>query len=195
MVFLLTGSHFVGEPSNYDFIDRHKSGILADTTSILCIEHIADNWPNSDRVETRGVFFEENPVVTSLYAGLLDRYGMYSTILFPTVTPLGVPTDAGPFSRHGFPVVSYISGPVYLFDVADTLERVPRDQLVPMTKLYIDFIENLNRYPEFMLNFNINALSILLTVFIFSPLVTIGFISRRRQRDNSTRQAHSSSER
>ncbi len=185
MFFLLTGSHFVGEPSNDDFIHRHRSGILANTTSILCIEHIADNWPYSDYVEARGVFFEENPVVISLYAGLLQRYGLYSTLLFPTVTPLGVPTDAGPFSRDGFPVVSYISGPVYLFDAADTLERVPRDQLVPLTKLYIDFIENLNRYPDFVLHFNLNTLAILLTALIFSPLVTISFISRpRREKDD-----------
>lgn len=188
MVFLLTGSHFVGAPSNDDFMHRHRYGILADTTSILCIEHIADNWPYSNYPEARGVFFEENPVVISLYAGLLQHYGLYITLLFPTVTPLGVPTDGGPFNREGFPVVSYISGPVYLFDAADTLERVPRDQLVPLTKLYIDFIENLNRYPDFVLRFNLNTLAILLTVFIFSPLVTTGFISRPRKQ-RKTRKA------
>ncbi|HIE16624.1 MAG TPA: hypothetical protein EYP71_00315 [Dehalococcoidia bacterium] len=182
MVFLLTGSHFVGGPSNEDFMRRHGDGILADTTSILCIEHVADNWPFSDYVEARGVFFEENPVVISLYAGLLQQYNLYSTLLFPTVTPLGVPTDAGPFSRHGFPVVSYISGPVYLFDAADTLERVARDQLVPLVKLYIDFIENLNRYPGFLLRFNLNSLTVLLIVFVFSPLVALNSASRPRGR-------------
>ena len=186
LVFLLTGSHFVGEPSNYEFIDRHRAGILANTLSIMCIEHIADNWPYSEYVEPRGVFFKENPVAVSLYAGLVSRYGLYRTLLFPTVTPLGVPTDAGPFSRVGFPVASLISGPVYLFDVADTLERVPHDQLEPIAKMYIDFIENLNRYPDFMLRFNISTLAILLTALLFSPLVAIGFIYRpRRQRDET----------
>jgi len=51
---------------------------------------------------------------------------------------------------------------------------------VPLTKLYIDFIENLNRYPDFVLRFNVNTLAILLTALLFSPLVTIGFASRRR---------------
>ena len=186
IVFLLTGSHFVGEVSNYDFIERHRTGILRDNLFVMCIEHIADNWPYSDYVEARGVFFKENPVAISLYAGLLPRYGLYSTLLFPTVTPLGVPTDAGPFSRAGFPVASLISGPVYLFDAADTLERVPRDQLVPLTKLYIDFIENLNRYPAFVLRFNVNTLAILLTALLFSPLVAIGFASRRREEKGET---------
>ena len=184
MVFLLTGSHFVGEPSNDDFIERHKRGILSDNLFSLSIEHIADNWPYSNHVEARGVFFKENPVAISLYAGLLQRYGLYSTLLLPTATPLGVPTDAGPLSNKGFPVVSYISGPVYLFDAADTLERVPRDQLVPLANLYIDFIENLNRYPDFMLRFNINALARLLTAFVFSPLVAIGFVARPRKQEN-----------
>jgi len=187
MVFLLTGSHFVGEASNDDFMERHRSGILADTLSIICIEHIADNWPYSQYVDPRGVFFEENPVVISLFAGLVPRYGLYRTLLFPTVTPLGVPTDAGPFSRAGFPVASNISGPVYLFDVADTLERVARDQLEPMAKLYIDFIDNLSRYPGFVLRFNINTLAILLTALLFSPLVTVGFATCPRRRKDETK--------
>ena len=184
MVFMLTGSHFVGEPSNDDFIQRHKEGILSDNLFTLCIEHIADNWPYSDYVEARGVFFKENPVAISLYAGLVQHYGLYSTLLFPTVTPLGIPTDAGPLNREGFPVVSYISGPIYLFDAADTLDRVPRDQLVPLAKLYIDYIENLNRYPDFMLRFNINALARLLTAFVFSPLIAIGFVTHPRKQEN-----------
>lgn len=187
LVFLLTGSHFVGEPSNEDFIERHGEGILANTISIMCIEHIADNWPYSDYVEARGVFFKENPVAISLYAGLVPRHGLYGTLLFPTVTPLGVPTDAGPFSRAGFPVASLISGPVYLFDVADTLERVAHDQLVPIAKLHIDFIENLNRYPDFMLRFNINTLAILLTALLFSPLITIGFATCPRKEKDKTK--------
>lgn|GEM_PF-726434 len=184
MVFLLNGSHFVGEPSNEDFIERHKGGILSQNLFNLSIEHIADNWPYSSSLEARGVFFKENPLAISLYAGLLQHYGLYGTLLFPTVTPLGVPTDAGPLSREGFPVVSYISGPVYLFDAADTLERVPRDQLVPLANLYIDFIENMNRYPDFMLRFNINTLARLLTAFVFSPLIVIGFISCPRKEEN-----------
>ncbi|MBM4446054.1 MAG: M28 family peptidase [Chloroflexi bacterium] len=184
MVFLFTGSHFVGEPSSDDFIERHKEGMLSDSLFYMCIEHIADNWPYSNYVEARGVFFKENPVAISLYAVLLQRYGLYGTLLFPTVTPLGVPTDAGPLSREGLPVVSYISGPVYLFDAADTLERVPRDQLVPLANLYIDFIENLNRYPDFMLRFNINTLARLLTAFVFSPLIAIGFVAQPRRKED-----------
>jgi hypothetical protein len=184
MVFLLNGSHFIGGPSNDDFIERHKGGILSQSLFNLSIEHIADNWPYSNSVEARGVFFKENPVAISLYAGLVQRYGLDGTLLFPTVTPLGVPTDAGPLSLEGFPVVSYISGPVYLFDAADTLERVPRGQLVPLTNLYIDFIGNMNRYPDFMLRFNINTLARLLTAFVFSPLIVIGFISRPRKEEN-----------
>ncbi len=68
-------------------------------------------------------------------------------------------------------------------DAADTPERIPRDQLMPLTKLYIDFIENLNRYPDFLLHFNLNTLTLLLTALIFSPLVTVGFMSRPRRMD------------
>jgi len=178
LVFLFTGSHMVGEPTNYDFIERHEEDLLADMLYYICLEHVADNYPYSNYVEPRGIFIQENPVVASLLAKQLEKYNLYRTVMFPTGTPLGVPSDAGPKARQGYPVISLISGPVYLFDAADTLERVPRDQLVPLSAAFIELIEELNRYPEFLLRFRVNTVAILLVVFLFTPLALFGFQGR-----------------
>ncbi len=174
MVFLFTGGHFVGGKPNLDFIARHKDDILARTLFDIVIEHIADDYnpplSPTGMVEPRGTFISENPVAVSLYAGAVARHGIYRTLLFPTGTPLGVPTDGGQYHQAGVPVVSLISGPTWLFDDNDTLDRVARDQLVPLTRMYVDFIGRLNALPDWVLRFNLNIAAIGLTAVVLSPL-------------------------
>lgn len=177
MVFVFTGSHMVGAPSNEAFIEAHQHDLMARTLFDLCIEHIADDYnpPGSPSglPEPRGTFITENPVVVSLYAGAVAQHQLIRTLLFPTGTPLGVPTDAGPFSRAGYPVVSLISGPTWLFDDDDTLERVARDQLEPLARMYVDFIGRLNRMPDPLLRFNLNVWTVILTILLLTPLATL----------------------
>ena len=140
MLFLFTGGHMVGGQTNVDFIAKHQNDILARTLFDIVIEHIADDYlppnPPTGKAEPRGVFMTENPVAVSQYANVVAQYNATRTLVFPTGTPLGVPTDGGQYQRAGVPVVSLISGPVWLFDDDDTLERVAKAELVPLTRLY-----------------------------------------------------------
>ncbi len=184
MVFAFTGSHMVGAPSNQAFMEAHREDLMARMLFDICIEHIADDYlpplPPTGRVEPRGVFVAENPVVVSLYAGAVANYRMVRTLLFPTGTPLGVPTDAGPFARAGYRVISLISGPVWLFDDDDTLERVARDQLEPLATMYVDFIGRLNRMPVPLLVFNLNVWAALVVGGVLTPLAVLS-TARRQQ--------------
>lgn len=177
MVFAFTGSHMVGAPSNQAFMEAHREDLMGQMLFDICIEHIADDYlpplPPTGKVEPRGVFIAENPVVVSLYAGVVDDYRMVRTLLFPTGTPLGVPTDAGPFARAGYRVISLISGPVWLFDDDDALERVARDQLEPLATMYVDFIRRLNRMPDPLLTFNLNVWTALVIGGILTPLAVL----------------------
>jgi len=40
-----------------------------------------------------------------------------------------------------------ISGPVYLFDASDTLDKVAKDQLPLLTKMFIDMVKELDATP------------------------------------------------
>jgi len=185
LAFVFTGSHMVGAPSNEAFIEAHREDLMARLLFDICIEHIADDYlpptPPSGRPEPRGTFITENPVVVSLYAGAVANHGIYRTLLFPTGTPLGVPTDAGPFARAGYPVVSLISGPVWLFDNDDTLERVARDQLEPLAAMYVDFIGRLNQVADPLLRFNLNVWTVVLTAVLLTPLAALSAAHRPRR--------------
>jgi hypothetical protein len=181
MVFAFTGSHMVGAPSNDAFIEAHRDDIMANMLFDVAIEHIADDYnppaPPTGLAEPRGIFITENPVAVSLVAQAVARHGLYRTLLFPTGTPLGVPTDAGPFQHAGYPVISNISGPTWLFDDDDTLDRVARDQLVPLTEMYIDLIGGMNRVGDPLLRFNLNVWTIVLVAVVLTPLAALSAIA------------------
>jgi hypothetical protein len=178
LVFAFTGSHMVGAKANYAFAEKHKDGIMKDVLYDICLEHISDDYnppnPPTGNPEPRGVFITESPVTASLFAGLTARHGIHRLLLFPTGTPLGVPTDAQPFHNSGYNVISLISGPSWLFDDDDTLDRVERRQLVPVTRLYIDLIEQMGVKRDWMLTFNLNLAVIGLIVLVLTPLAAAG---------------------
>jgi hypothetical protein len=177
MVFIFFSSHFVGAQSNLAFIDEHADDLLADLLLDVCIEHIADDYnppnPPTGMVEPRGNFMTENPVAISLYTGAVADYDANRMLIFPTGTPLSVPTDAGMFAASGYPISSLISGPVWLFDDDDTLERVARDQLEPLSAMYIDFIARLGGVAAPLLRFNLNIWTMVLVAVLLTPLATI----------------------
>jgi hypothetical protein len=61
----------------------------------------------------------------------------------------GIPTDVGPIQRIvGFPVISLISAPPYLYDVSDTLDKVAEEQLNPTANLVADLVDALDTMPR-----------------------------------------------
>lgn len=183
MMFLFTGGHMVGGVTNHDFIERHKTDILPRTINDIAIEHISDDYlppaKPTGNAEPRGVFITENPVTVALYSKSVASAGLSRTLVFPTGTPLGVPTDAQHYWRAGMPVVSLISGPVWLFDDDDTLARVDKERLAPLTAMYIDFASRLSATPELLLRFNLTWVVLGLLLIVMSPLAAL-FLAYRR---------------
>ncbi|MBW2060568.1 MAG: M28 family peptidase [Deltaproteobacteria bacterium] len=186
LIFMFTGSHMVGAPSNKAFMANHRDDIMARMLYDIAIEHIADDYnppaAPTGLAEPRGIFLTENPILVSQYAKVIVRYNIYRALLFPTDTPLGVPTDAGPWHQAGYRIVSYISGPSWLFDKQDTLDRVARDQLVPLTRMYIDFIFQMDKLNDALLTFNLNVWTIVLIVVLLTPLTVLSSATGGRRR-------------
>lgn len=185
MVFLFTGSHMIGGPTNQAFIENHRGDIMASNLLDIAIEHIADDYPYTAMATSRGAFVTEDPVLASLFARAVSTEGLVRTLVFPTGTPLGVPTDAGPFHEAGYRVASLISGPVYLFDQADTLDRVVKADLAPMARTYIDFISRLNRVPDWMVGLGLGALA----PAVLLVLSALGWVAFGPGREDTAEQA------
>jgi len=177
MVFYFGGTHMIGARANDAFMEAHAGDIMSKLVVDIAIEHIADDYNPPDLpgqgVEPRGNFIYENPAMVSALAGSVADHGSYRTLLFPTGTPLGVPTDAGMFAREGYPVSSLISGPVWLFDDDDTLERVAVEELAPLSAMYIDFIGRMGRLADPLLRFNLNVWTVIVTAVLLLPLATL----------------------
>ena len=62
-------------------------------------------------------------------------------ILAPDALGPNPPTDGGAYHRHGVPVVQFLAAPSYLFDPADTLDKVDTAHLVPLTRAAIRIID------------------------------------------------------
>jgi hypothetical protein len=177
MVFFFGGGHMIGARGNTVFMKAHKEDIMDKLVIDVAIEHIADDFnppnPYTGMVEPRGNFIFENPVLVSTFARAVASHNTYRLLLFPTGTPLGVPTDAGMFARDGYPVSSLISGPVGLFDDDDTLERVAVDELAPLSAMYIDFIGRIGKVPSLLLGFNLNELAVVFTTAVLILLAAL----------------------
>ncbi|MFX1356283.1 MAG: M28 family peptidase [Promethearchaeota archaeon] len=152
-MFVTLDTHFNDYQAHNDFIENHEdhlSKVIVD----VCLEHIAKEIVEIDRelvetgfVEPRGMFITENDYLNSFAEEAVLKYGLERTALLPTDTPLGVPTDAMWFFGMGIPIISFISGPPYIYDIVDTPNKVPVDQLKPITAAFAMMIESIDATP------------------------------------------------
>ena len=70
---------------------------------------------------------------------ILNAHGLCGTV--------GIPTDAFACAVN-IPTASFISGPAYLYDEQDTLDKVDRSKLLPVARVFADFIEAMDATPS-----------------------------------------------
>ncbi|MEM2144453.1 MAG: hypothetical protein QW279_03770 [Candidatus Jordarchaeaceae archaeon] len=157
LVFLSTGTHFGGPAKGcIKFIEDNPS-IASKLMLDVCIEHIAKDfdakegqWFDTGLPEPRGVFTqggskEATQILVDTLACEAQKHDLQRLIILPGDTPLGVPTDAVGFHRAGYPIYSCISGPEYLFDPCDTMDKVAVDQLNPVASAFVEVIKKIDK--------------------------------------------------
>jgi hypothetical protein len=80
----------------------------------------------------------ESAVMSAIAAEDLRR----SMLLAPDALGPRPPTDGGRYHDAGVPIVQFLAAPWYLFDEVDTLDKVDRANLVPITRTAIRIIES-----------------------------------------------------
>lgn len=147
LVFLLNAGHMAGGAGVRAFIERHRAE-LARVVLEVHLEHAANEIVERDGVlvasghpEPRWWFTSrlarlEGVVREAIAAEQLER----SVVLPPEVFGPMPTSDGGPFHLAGVPLVNFLTAPFYLFDAMDTLDKIHRQSLVPLTRAAIRII-------------------------------------------------------
>jgi hypothetical protein len=150
LVFLLNAGHMAGGAGTRAFLDTHREE-LARIVLEVHLEHAANEvvatpdgslaatgLPESRWWFTTRLLHLERAVQGAIEAEGLDR----SLVLKPDTFGPHPTTDGGFFHLEGVPLVNYLTAPFYLFDAMDTLDKIHRPSLVPVTRAAIRVIES-----------------------------------------------------
>lgn len=149
MMFLLQGGHMSGGSGIGAFFEAHQDELdryvlevhlehacldfIEQDGGIVSAGHCVPRWWFVSRIPPL-----EDAVIAALATENLTR----STVLAPDAIGEAPPTDGSGFFRVGVPAVNFLSAPFYLFDSIDTLDKIDRDNLVPLTRAAIRILES-----------------------------------------------------
>jgi hypothetical protein len=153
LVFIGSSGHFHGGIGNRVFVEKHANGLLKRTVAAFGVEHIAEEVESdgkggyrlTGRPEVRALFFDGS----ASFAGVLEeeaaRHALDRMICTDAYT-FGPepPCDSAPFFTAGIPSACHISGPLYLFDPHDTVDKVRVSDLVPVARFFADVIRRVD---------------------------------------------------
>jgi hypothetical protein len=156
LVFVASSGHFHGGIGNRVFVERHAAGLLQRTVAALGVEHIAEEAESdgaggyrlTGRPEVRALFFDGS----RKFADLLDHEAarhQLDRMICADAYGFGPepPCDSAPFFTAGIPSACHISGPLYLFDPHDTLDKVRVADLVLVRDFFAGVIRRLDGIP------------------------------------------------
>ncbi len=149
LVFLLNAGHMAGGAGAKSFIANHTAE-LERTVLELHLEHAANEYSDTGGElaptglpEARWWFTSRiAPLEESVRAAIEAEDLGRSLIMPPTAFGDRPTTDGGDFYLAGVPIVNYLTAPFYLFDSMDTLDKIHRPSLVPVTRAAIRIVES-----------------------------------------------------
>ena len=151
LVFLLNAGHMAGGAGVRAFIDRHKAALDRVVLEVH-LEHAATEMVERDGSlvasgcpEPRWWFTSRlAPLEASVREAIVAEQLERSLILPPEIFGPIPTTDGGRFHLAGVPLVNFLTAPFYLFDAMDTLDKIHRPSLVPVTRAAIRIIGSTN---------------------------------------------------
>ncbi|MEU2234084.1 hypothetical protein [Streptomyces vietnamensis] len=162
LMFVLMDSHWTGYQAHQKFVETFITapGLPRRIVANVTLEHIAKQaevGPGGslqvfDRPEYRGIFENVSPTLKDAIDNAVTAHGLERTVRLDAdeLVPLmgELPTDAEFVFEAGVPTISLISGPLYLYDKADTLDKVHKPDLAPIACAFIDIVNHLAATPS-----------------------------------------------
>lgn len=149
LVFLLSAGHMAGGAGQHTFVEEHRAD-LEGCVLELHLEHAANEFSEeggslhpTGHPETRWWFTSHLEPLEAAVRAAIEAEGLKrSMILPPTVFGEKPTTDAADFYVARVPIVNFLTAPFYLFDALDTLDKIHRPSLVPVTRAAIRIVES-----------------------------------------------------
>ncbi|MEV4580947.1 M28 family peptidase [Nonomuraea jabiensis] len=147
LTFLLTSGHMAHAAGTRAFIDRHRPE-LAGVVLELHLEHAALRCEAVDGTlvptaepEVRWWFTTRAPQLEKLVAATLEAEDLRRSFVLPpdAFSPMP-PTDGAFFHPEGVPLVHFLSAPMYLFDSADTIDKIDVAGLEPLARAAVRIV-------------------------------------------------------
>ncbi|HSP54436.1 MAG TPA: M28 family peptidase [Dehalococcoidia bacterium] len=148
LVFLLNSGHMAGGAGCRAFVEEHRAE-LARTVLEVHLEHAANEFAEVDgrleatgHPEARWWFTSRIPRLEASVREAIEGEGLGRSLLMPPTAFGPRPTtDGSEFYVAGVPIVNYLTAPFYLFDSCDTMDKIHRPSLVPVTRAAIRIVE------------------------------------------------------
>jgi Peptidase family M28 len=149
MLFLLNAGHMAGGAGCLAFIEQHRS-MLDQIVLAIHLEHVAGECREENgrivptgEPETRWFFTTQLPHLTRSVYQSLQAEGIDRALIIPPDTFGDRPTtDGGAFHLEQVPLMNFLTAPYYLFDESDTLDKIHKASLVPITRAVVRMIED-----------------------------------------------------
>jgi hypothetical protein len=149
LVFLLNAGHMAGGAGQATFVRSHAAE-LERCVLELHLEHAANEFREREGLleptgepEARWWFTSRIARLETAVREAIEREDLRrSLVLRPDIFGPKPTTDGADFYPAGVPVVNYLTAPFYLFDEMDTLDKIHRATLVPLTRASIRIIES-----------------------------------------------------
>lgn len=125
-----------------DLLDEVVLEVHLEHPAVEC-EYTGGELVPTDRPDVRWWFTSENPSLETCVEDALTAEGLgRSVVLPPEAFFERPPTDGGFFHQAGVPLVNYLVAVSYLFDARDTLDKIHRPSLEPVTRATVRIIES-----------------------------------------------------
>lgn len=154
LMFVTFDSHFTGYQAHRAFARRYTIDPESPYRLALnlTVEHVglrarrtADGrFETLDHSEPRAFFENVSLPMKLAVARAIRRHRLGATSMLNAglleFTLDGIPTDASFTFTAGVPTISLVSGPLYLYDDADTVDKIDVDQLVPVANAFAELM-------------------------------------------------------
>lgn len=162
LMFATMDTHFTDYAVRHAFANRHiRQGnpMKERVVAVVTVEHVGNEFvrgpnglPTATGLVVPRVLMVSDEVkgLTELSLSVVRKHRPDRTVVLTTsFTQLiagcpGLPADSSDFIRAGAPVVAFVGAPMYLYDSADTLDKVAKSELHKVARAFVDVVFGLS---------------------------------------------------